>query len=239
MTPFFRTLPLFILLAFSATANADPPSAIILGPTGGVPGDILVLDASASNGDFFAWQVTPELPEGRTTILPLEGGRKCLVCSVPGTYTLFLAVGNAKGISLLKHVVAVRGTGPSPPDPQPPPRPDPDLPEGRYGLAKVVYELAVQHVPQQSRSAAQPLAQNYRGVAAQIAAGTLSGAAAILKATTEQNRDAVGEHRDAWQAFFRALAVPLQEHSNAGRLRTNEDFQTAWGEIAIGLEAVR
>ena len=44
-----RALGLLCLLA--ATARANPPTAVITGPTGGVAGDILLLDASGSGAE--------------------------------------------------------------------------------------------------------------------------------------------------------------------------------------------
>ena len=81
----------FAILASLSTADAEHPVPVITGPTGGQPGDILVLDASESVADHYAWSVIPQLPDGRVTILPLADGTRCLVCSVPGTYHVHLA----------------------------------------------------------------------------------------------------------------------------------------------------
>jgi len=86
-------------------AVAQDAQAKIIGPTGGKPGDILVLDATNSVADHYAWSVEPELPNERPTIMVLEDGRKCLVASVPGTYTIFLAVSTAGGIDQIKWTV--------------------------------------------------------------------------------------------------------------------------------------
>ncbi|MCA9013733.1 MAG: hypothetical protein KDA77_00245 [Planctomycetaceae bacterium] len=107
-----------------------PSKAIIKGPTTGVPGSLLILDATGSTGDHFAWSVTPELPDGQTTIYPIENSTKCLLTSVPGIYTVFLAVSNSQGIDMVKWSVEVRaGPKPEPDPPKPEPEPDPPKPD--------------------------------------------------------------------------------------------------------------
>lgn len=124
---------------------ALPPEAKIKGPTAGRPGSLLILDATESTGKFFAWSVSPQLPDGETTIYPIENNTKCLLTSIPGTYTVFLAVGNEEGISMVNWTVKVRAgpdPTPDPPKPDPPkPDPEPDPPEPDLtGIAKEAYE---------------------------------------------------------------------------------------------------
>ncbi|MAT14255.1 MAG: hypothetical protein CMJ46_03195 [Planctomyces sp.] len=249
--------PLFVIgfLAvslFTGSAMAAPPEAIITGPTGGIPGDILVLDASESKADFFDWEVTPELPDGRKTILPLEGGKKCLVTSVPGTYTAFLAAGNAEGIDLKKWTVKVGGDsptpgpgpGPTPPHPGPnpnppnpvPPTPTPDVPDGKFAIAKLVRDWARQ-VNTPSRSAeCVKLADGADAISARISAGTLEGPREILAAVLEANIAAVG-HSLEWQAFGKKFEARLRELYEASRLQTDADWAVLFQEMAVGLRA--
>lgn len=125
-----------------------PPKAVVSGPTAGRPGSLLILDATESKGDHFAWSVTPELPDGETTIYPIEKNRKCLLTSIPGTYTVTLGVGNAEGIDMVKWTVIVRSKpGPSPdPKPDPPnPEPDPPKPEPEPEFDSEIAEQAYEH----------------------------------------------------------------------------------------------
>lgn len=116
------------------TSLVLPPDAKITGPSAGEVGDILILNATESIGDFYAWTVKEKLPDGRTTIKPIENREgketQCQVASVAGTYTVTLGVSNEKGISLTTWVVTVRGPPkpdcPECPEPNPDPKPEPE-----------------------------------------------------------------------------------------------------------------
>lgn len=231
--------PLVVILLMTSISYADQPIIVLTGPSGGVPGDILILDASSSTADHYAWSVTPELPDGRTTIMPLEGGTKCLISSVPGTYNVFLAISTADGISMKRHTVTVIGDcppdpqpGPPQPQPQPPqPQPPTPLPDGQYKLAADAYRWAVAiNDPTGSAN----LASAFETVSSRAAAGGFSGVSEMIKATTEANRAAVD--RNKWlQPFFVPFDKRLTELNKSGELRSIDDHATAWSEIAIGL----
>jgi len=234
-----RTAAIFLLMVSSI--RAEQPIIVLTGPSGGVPGDILILDASASTADHFAWSVTPELPDGRQTIMPLEGGTKCLVTSVPGTYSVFLAVSTADGVSMKRHAITIIGKDcPDDPQPQPgpgpqpqPPQPQPPkpLPDGKYKLAADAYRWAVAI---NDPTGAANLASAFETVGSQAAAGGFSGISEMLKATTEANRAAVD--RNKWlQPFFVPFDRRLSELNKSGELTSIDDHATAWAEIAIGL----
>ena len=232
-----KTAAIFLLMTSSILA--DQPVIVLTGPSGGVPGDILILDASASKAEHFAWSVTPELPDGRQTIMPLENGTKCLITSVPGTYTVFLAISTADGISMKRHTVTVIGKNcPDDPQPQPGPQPKPPepqppqpLPDGKYKLAADAYRWAVAI---NDPTGAANLASAFETISSQAAAGGFSGINEMLKATTEANRAAVD--RNKWlQPFFVPFDKRLSELNKSGDLRSIDDHATAWTEIAVGL----
>lgn len=245
-----------LCLSITNTASAAPPRATVTGPTGGLPGDILVLDGSESIADFFAWTVLPELPNKRPTILVLEGGRKCLVCSVPGVYTVIFTVANDEGIDQLKWVVTVGPQpGPTPPpgpNPEPGPSPEPDpapvppepsLPDGVYKLPVFARDQALALVVSPNRAMqAAAVAGGLEGVAAAISAGTLTLPNHILAAVLAANRDALGEAglRD-WLRWGTAVAQRLQVLYDSGRgtMVGPEAWATALREIALGLRAVQ
>ena len=108
-----------------------PPAARIVGPSGGKSGNLLILDATTSIGDFFAWEVFPPAADGSLTCFAFDGGKKCCLTGVPGTYNVFLAVSNDQGIDLIRWTVTVQpaeptpGPTPDPPKPTPGPTPDP------------------------------------------------------------------------------------------------------------------
>lgn len=226
---------------------AAPPRAIMTGPTGGVPGDILVLDASESAADFYAWSVTPQLPGGRPTILVLEEGRKCLVASVPGVYHVFLACSNCEGIDQAQWTLTIGNEpnpAPVPPAPNPPtptpPVPAPDtVPDGVFRIAKLAFDLA-QLVDSTNRvGQAHALADAADAVTASIAAGTLKKPQEILRAILAANNAALGSAMLAWTPWGTAIGLKLQELYKAGRLAQTGDWAVCLREIAIGLRAVK
>ena len=233
------------------TTCAAPPRATVTGPSAGVPGDILVLDSSESIADHFSWVVTPELPDGRPTILALEGGRKCLVCSVPGVYTVVLAASNAEGVDQAKWTITVGPQpGPTPPpgpdpppgpqpgpDPQPTP-PEPDLPDGVYKLTRFARDLANSVVSPNRAVEAAALAGGFEGVAAAIAGGTLKTPQQIRLALLAANNAAVGESLKYWLAWGTAIGNRLGEMIESKQLAAPEDWVVALNEIALGLRAV-
>lgn len=235
------------------TACAAPPRATVTGPTGGMPGDILVLDASASNADFYAWNVTPELPDDRPTILPLDEGEKCLVCSVPGVYTVILAVSNPEGIDQIKWTVTV-GNGPTPPVPPPvppgpepppnpvppnPPEPEPDLPVGVYDISRFARDGVANVSSPTKTTEAHALAAAFTGIAARIAAGTLTNPRLILAALLQANNDALGASMPLWVQYGTALGKRIEGLVKAGRVASPEEWATLMREIALGLAAVK
>jgi len=110
---------------YNAVTLDLPPVAKITGPSGGETGNILILDASDSTGEFFAWSCDRELPGG-VSILPSKDDTgkytRCQVASVAGVYRVTLAVSTNRGVAMTHWVVTVRG----PPAPDCPECPEPD-----------------------------------------------------------------------------------------------------------------
>lgn len=250
-----RLVALLSVLLFAGVARSEPPKAVVIGPTGGVPGDILLLDASESVGDSFGWEVTPELPNQRPTILVLEGGRKCLVTSVPGGYTVFCAVSNAEGVDTLKHVINV-GTQPSPPPappgptppgpapgptPVPTPIPEPSPPGKFTDVMGELLQLARAIDPAARAATLDKLAAAWLAIADQLKEGKVTALNALLLAHRMQallvaaNDSAVGPHAAAWQAFGRAVGVRIVSLYAAGRLNTAADWESLLREGAAVL----
>lgn len=223
-------LTLITSTCFEAVAQ---PKASIVGPSGGIPGDLLVLDSSESDGEHFAWMVEPAEVNDKPSFLVLENGRKCLVCSVPGRYVVVLAVGDADGISMAKWTVIVAG------QPRPNPKPKPDNPKpkptpSKFGLVKVAQD-AVALVPSHARSKAADLADAFDAVASQIAAGALTSVDAVIAENRTQSRDALGGSLDAWRPATSTISKQVGVLASEGHIKTLADHQEAWEEIAKGL----
>jgi hypothetical protein len=256
---------LALVLAFGPALPAcgAPPPAVISGPTGGVPGDILWLDASTSVGDHFLWKVTPSA-EGRLAFVVYPGDvRKCQIPSRPGSYTVFLAVSNDEGVDLTTWTVTVNGPAPpepfppqpvppqpappapvpppNPPAPNPPaPAPNPDpFPVGQFNISRDVATWAMQ-IPSATRAAeAKALADAADSIAAAIAAGTVSGAQQILSAVFTANNTALGTNVVVWHPFGEKLSARIKAIYLDKKLTTDAAWATLFQEIAVGLRAVR
>lgn len=244
---------LFCSLLTSA-AWGEPPRAIIHGPSGGTPGDILLLDASSSTAaQHFLWKVRPELA-GRRTIYVTESGKKCQVVSIPGTYTLTLAVSNEDGIDLTDWVITIPGDpdqpqpspGPAPaprpvpPGPKPPdPPPAPEFPDGQFKIAGDVYRWALDVNSTSRATDAAALAEAANSIAAAIAAGTLSSPQKILAALLVANNAALGPHVGDWKPFGDLYSARLKQLYLAGRLPDDASWAALLRETGTGLSAVR
>lgn len=237
-----------VMLLGSVVAAAESPKAVISGPTGGVPGDIILLDASGSTGDYFKWAVSRELPDGRQTLVVVsESGKKVVIASLPGQHEIWLAVGNKDGVDLLKYVVTISG-GPSPrPDVViPEPVPGPQFPDSRLGVSKKIFEAA--KLVSGASGEASGLARSFRGVVAQISARTLTGKSQIMEALKVANNQVLNTP-DKWERWGRlvksteaeAAVIPkvLSGLAADGKLSSDDDFKVVFSEIAVGLEAVK
>ncbi len=246
-----RTLLAFLLLA--SVALADPPKAVINGPTEAMPGDFIDLDASASVGDFFEWKVDPpQFKDGRKTYRFPKGAdgtppepqksKECGIASRSGKYSVTLIVANEEGISVATWTVTVFETPAGTPAPQPQPNPTPapvPAPPANpspSGLSDWVYQQAITLVPAEGRAAvASKLADSYRRYAVVGTAAAKSPAEfAKGQAMLNQAILLITGSGAKWDPFLQALAGKL-----AALNMTIPQQQQAWYEIAAGLERLQ
>jgi hypothetical protein len=131
-------------------------------------------------------------------------------------------------------------SGPDTPD-------EPTFVDGVYKLAAKSYKLAKDKVMGAKKVAASAeLSKSFAASAAKIAAGQEVNKAddvrKILESTTEENRKAltrVGVEWDVWDSFFVALQEEIYGLYVSGKLKSKNDFATAWREIASGLQAIK
>ena len=132
---FFILVLLFVLSPI--TVLADPPHAVINGPTEGMPGDFIDLDATGSTAVWYKWTVDPpQFTDGRKTYR-LDRGvdpRKSVGCSIasrPGTYKVTLIVstdGDDGGIDTKNWTVVIFANPPGTTPPVQPPPTNPNQP---------------------------------------------------------------------------------------------------------------
>lgn len=125
-----RTIGLAIcaLILAASCAIAQQPKAVITGPKEADAGDLVILDATQSQGESFAWAIIPPTK----VFLPVDSGQRCVFASgQPGTwqFALVAAGKNANGgasVDVTLWSVTITGPTPIPPGPDPPgPSPDP------------------------------------------------------------------------------------------------------------------
>ena len=126
---------ILLLLLCPSFAHAGEPRASIKAPVIAKVANLVVLDASDSQGDDFIWESTT----GESFAVDSNGKRAYFVASVPGKYRFLLVAGGAvDGKAKLSRALAevvVDGVvppvppGPNPPDPPIPPDPKPPEPK--------------------------------------------------------------------------------------------------------------
>jgi hypothetical protein len=250
MNSSMRLLGFVVLVCLHAPTDAQEAKAVIDGPKQALPGDLVVLDASRSQGRAFHWAL---LNSGKT-FLTFENGRKLVFATgTPQEYVFVLIVGDSDGrekvsVDIAEHRVTVGDV----------PGPSPDLPRGRWGFAQAAYGWVKELVPDDQRHYAAELARNFEATAAAIENGDYVGlpqdeavekANLVLQSLNRASLKYVdannaGDTR-AWLPFFAAWQQkadshnpPTDDHPQAdGTLRSVRDYAQAYKETAAGLKA--
>lgn len=269
-------------LALCCAVLAEPPRVTLVGPTTARQGDLVILDASQSVGEFFAWRVSAdvrtdgqrsvdlrdvaaslrdagyEVSEPPSNEIPLfveiDGGRRVVLSSYPGTYRAALAVGNSEGVALTIYELTVDGSpapqpeppGPAPtpvpvpvpvppepvpPEPVPPtpaPTPTPDL----AGLAQLVADAVRRETTDATRPEFAALADVYDGLSRTASSGTIADPETLLELT---NTATTALLRNAAAGWTRVVTTTLGPRLQALDLQTVQHHAAAWSEIASGI----
>ena len=265
-----RILACFAITAvgFPLSAFSEAPKAIINGPTTGIAGELLVLDASKSAGKptHYKWMVEPELPGRKMFEAECELNSKIRICSIPGKYRYTLVVSNADGADLLFWDVAIPGTPPplpsppgpeptppaptppippTPPTPEPPePPPTPDVvPDGRFGIAPKIVEWGelVKAESGERKAEALKFAASFEAISSQVAAGGLTDAKSIVQALLQSNRLSVGADAIAkrWTGFGLKLNAEIAQIYATGKLGDRDAWAVFLRECSVGFRAIK
>lgn len=248
--------------ASGSAAWAAPPKAIIEGSDPSISGEIIVLDASASEGEptSYSWEITPEI-RGRRNLLPFDGGRKVITHTFPGTYLVELIVSNADGHSRAVRQMTIPGSpppdvkpqptppqpvppgppAPTPPAPPPAPTPQPAPEPALTGIALQVY-TAAQAVSSPNRAAeATCLANGCQALSSALAAGKYSGVALVVAQGVVTEMGQVMERcaTPAWSDAREHFATMIDRKWKAGELNSVEDWRSLVNQIEQGLRRVK
>lgn len=258
-------LVLAIVCGLGGAVAAAPPRAVIQGNEAGVSGEILILDASLSEGEptHFRWSISPEI-DGRRQIIAGDGGdlaeqtaKRIQVATIPGNYVVRLIVSNGQGNDDAYRLVSIPGTPPAPipvplptprpvtpqPDPQPQPTPTPEpqpaprptFPAGRFGMAQGAYDVAMSVSSATRAAEAKCLAEACRGLSQRLEKEQL-GANAIVQAMAKALDGCTSA---AWDVARLSLTARISELYSARQLRSTADWKNLVDEVAAGLDAVR
>ena len=226
-----------------AVEKGSLPKPVITGAEPTIAGEILVLDASTSEGaTSFRWMVQPPAPT-RRQLVELDEGRRAIIATWEGSFLVTLIAANDHGIAITQKTIVIDksplppapnpGPNPSPnPGPGPNPKPKPIVPEGEFGIAPRLAE-AVAMIKSQNKSAdATKLAEMCGSLAAQIAAGTAKPNDAVREIAA--NLKGLGTD---WDAVRLKVHDVLKGFYDAGKLNSNGAWSQFLREAEIGLRA--
>ena len=137
------TRAILLNLVLCVTAIAQQPSAVITGPKEAPVGDLVILDASQSQGLGFLWL----LVNSDKSFLPVDGGVRCVFASgSPGKFIFVLVCSGTNNnggpaAATAKHELTVTGVTPVP-NPNPQPKPDPIIPPTNVRSAVILMETS-------------------------------------------------------------------------------------------------
>ncbi len=241
----------FLLAGCDYTGPTQAPRVVISGPTTGVPGELLLLDASATENSpqHFRWTISPALP-GRQQLIVQDGGKRCFVAGYPGSFVVTCSASNRAGVDTLTHAITTPGTPPGPPPapivpkpeptpnitPQPrpepptPPTPAPEPIAKTFGIGPAITDVA-RSINSPDRSATcRRLASEARRVAEDK---NLKTQAAILTAAMKP----IGALGSEWQPLKDLLKSQITKLYGDGKLVTNDDYIALLYEVAKALDA--
>lgn len=251
----------FAFLFLQAMAFADPPVAKVQGPNSASPGDIVILDASASNAKHYSWLVDAsgvDVPTGRNgdvgslvqkleslgfkverpatdngpnTHLMIDGGKKLLLASYPGVWRISLAVSDDSGVSQIPWTVTVGGSPPPKPKPDDPDVPPPDPPADLTADAK--RWLAT--VPADALSAKKSLRESLRSIGMKGGEiGSIVAIDALLTNNVTAALQPLGNKAGGWESFFQSADAALENVKAKGG--GPAEYGAALVQIAKALE---
>jgi len=183
-------------------------------------GELVRFDLTESTAESFKWILVPDAADFEVY---RDGQRAVFSARKPGRYMFIIGCAYEGTVDVAVHIVTVEGN-------EPPiiPRPDVNASSDKW----VAYWCAVNRLP---KDEAENLAGSFESVAAQIAADVLQEVDDIIAATSNANKQALGDSLPAWLPVLRELQTTMKTLAGQGKLETPDQHQALWGEIAKGL----
>lgn len=198
---------------------------VIKAPNEAKIGELVRFDVSASRAESFKWLLVPKSADFEVYN---NGKRAVFSAREEGEYMFIVACAYKGTVAVTTHVVRVGNPGPKPGDYPIVPKPD-----AGAGVAKwIPFWCSLTVRPEVE---ARKLAESFEGIASTISAGVNTTPGEIIKATSEANRQALGDSLEAWKPVLLSLQNEFKNRANAGTLVSAEQHAEMWREVAKGL----
>jgi len=253
-------LPLIAFLCCGATASAAGPKAIINGPATAVPGELVTLDASGSQGDSlrYRWSVQPDQP-GRVMFEECpKGSGKIRISTFPGVWHYTVFVFNAEDSDVLTWAVTIPGgtvptPSPTPPAPTPPaptpPSPAPPAPvppapsQTKYPIAAEVTQWASEVTTANKAAEAQAIATALDSIRERLGKDFKGTGVELLKLLAAEisslTNGTLAASAPAWRPFRDRLNAKVGVLWLSPGIQTTADWSDLLGQVSAGLRQVK
>lgn len=196
-----------------AGPSENAAKIVLNAPSTAKIGELVRLDASASTASSFKWLTNPESKDFEV----YADGRKAVFSArKAGVYQFTLAVSLKDTVDVVAFEIKVEG-------PVAPPTTD-NLEEW------ITYWMADMALPAAEKEA---LAVSFEQVSLKMA--VLATPEAIIKATAEANRAALGANLPAWIPLLQKIQVSLDKLARSGKMTTPQQHAEVWAAIARGI----
>lgn len=178
-------------------------------------GELVRIDASASDVDSLAWQIIPYTEDFEV----IEDGRRAFFSSrVGGSYLIIIGAAKGNQAYLTHHTIEVIGE-------EPEPGPETlSIKVRRWTKSVEKYEMREGH------------ALALAGVFRKLANAEDVDVENMLEATATANSAILGDDLDKWLPLLEPLGQELDTISAAGGLGTRDQYKDVWLAIAEGIE---
>jgi hypothetical protein len=196
-----------------AGPSENAAKIVLNAPSTAKIGELVRLDASASTASSFKWLTNPESKDFEV----YADGRKAVFSArKAGLYQFTLAVSLKDTVDVITFTIKVEG---------------PIAPPASDSLEEwIPYWMAEMELPAAEKEA---LAVSFEQIALKMT--VLATPEAIIKATAEANRAALGANLPAWIPLLQKIQVSLDKLAKSGKMTTPQQHAEVWAAIARGI----
>lgn len=194
-----------------------PSPLVVKGPESCDIGELVRIDATASQCESLVWRIIPESKDFEA----VDGTKRAMFSSrVPGTFLVVVAGAIDDKPHMNIHTITVVGTVPQP-----------NTPAALKPIDQQIVTWFALVKTEQRKEEAKKLAGVFRTLSS-----TDLEVGKILEATAAANRNTLGKSIDGWVPFLDALGKELDLYIANKQLGTKEQYRELWVKIAEGLE---